>query len=181
MRVTQCNEIIPGSKIFKRIYIAIMLFVVGRAIRAAAVHDKIVKKEFEDLPDDFAFSLGALPNGPHLVMGKDKKGKIKFLGMNPVGKKITLKMAIKNIEAAILVFTFQESTAVAFAHDRFVVDGDLSDALAVVRILDIAEVYLLPKFIAAMAVKRYPEHSEMSLARKYIGRILIYARVVLGF
>ncbi len=45
-------------------------------------------------------------------------------------------MSIKNVESAILVFTFQESTAVAFARNRFVVDGDLIDALAVVRVLD---------------------------------------------
>ena len=176
MSVRQYSEIKPGKKILKRIYVNIMLFVVGRAIRAAAVHDKVVKKEFADLPDNFAFSLGVVPDGPHMVIGKDAKGKVKFLGMNPTGKKVSLKMSIKNIEAAMLVFTFQESTAVAFAHDRFAVDGDLADSLAIVRVLDLVEVYLLPKFITSMAVKRYPKWSQMNPIRKHFGRILVYVR-----
>jgi len=48
----------------------------------------------------------------------------------------------------------------------------------VVRILDIVEVYLLPKFIAKLAVKRYPiETPHVNLFR----RILLYVRTVFGF
>jgi hypothetical protein len=100
------------------------------------------------------------------------------MGWDPAGKNITLNMKIKNIEAAILLFTFQESTAVATARDRLIVDGEVPHACAVVRILDIVEVYLLPKFIAKLAVKRYPaEAPHVNLFR----RILLYVRTVFGF
>jgi len=170
-------EIKPGKKFFKRIYISIMMWVVGRGIQAAARVDKVVKAEFLKLGDDFSFSLGVVPDGPFMIVGTNKKGKVKYMGWNPEGKQISLKLCIKNIEAAFLVFSFQESTAIAFAHNRFIVDGDLPASLSIVKVLDRVEIYLLPKFFASMAVKRYPKWSELPPLRKYIGRVLIYLRV----
>ena len=85
---------------------------------------------------------------------------------------------IKHLEAAILLFTFQESTATAIARDRLVVEGELPMACAVVRVLDMVEVLLLPKIIARLAVKRYPAWSPV---RKHLGRLMVYVRAVVGF
>lgn len=161
------REVTPGGKPLKRVYVAIMLWFVGRAIQAAAVVDDDVKKEFENLPD-----------GPTMIVGKNRRGKVKYLGWNPKGRLIDLKMKIKNLEAAILMFTFQESTAVANARVRMIVDGEVPPACAIVRVLDIVEVYLLAKIIAKLAVKRYPV---WSFGRKWIGRTRIYFRAVLGY
>jgi len=122
--------------------------------------------------------LGVMPGGPYMVIGKTRKGIVQYIGWEPADRKIDLKMNIKNIEAAWLLFTFQESTALATARNRLIVDGEVPHACAVVRILDIVEVYLLPKFIARLAVKRYPQWPP---DRKYIGRIRIYIRTILGF
>ena len=86
------REVTPGGKPLKRVYVAIMLWFVGRAIQAAAVVDDDVKKEFENLPD-----------GPTMIVGKNRRGKVKYLGWNPKGRLIDLKMKIKNLEAAILL------------------------------------------------------------------------------
>ena len=172
------RKIAAGSKPFKKTYIATMLWFVGRAIQAAAGVDKVVKEEFKKLPEGFIFSLGVEPNGPCMIVGKNKKGRVKYMGGNPEGKHIDLKMKIKNIEAAILMFTFQESTAIATARDRMIVDGEVPHACAIVRVLDIVEVYLLPGLIAKLAVKRYPN---WPFRRKYIGRTRIYFRSVLGY
>jgi hypothetical protein len=48
----------------------------------------------------------------------------------------------------------------------------------VIRILDIVEVYLIPKIIAGLAVKRYPKG--WSIGRKLGGRIGVYTRTLLG-
>jgi hypothetical protein len=180
MNSSNIPEIKPGMKLIKRIYIFIMLLVVGRAIQAASKVDSVVKEEFKNMRDDFAFVLGVLPNGPFMVVEKDKNGHAKYCGWNPKGKKLTLKMYIKNTEAAMRVFTFRESTTMAFARNRYIVDGNLTDGLAVVRVLDLVEVYLLPKLIAKLAVKRYPKWSEMSPLRKYTGRVLVYLRLITG-
>jgi hypothetical protein len=113
-----------------------------------------------------------------MIIGKDQNGKVRYLGSKKDDMDIDLQMRIKNIEAGMLLFTFQESTTIAASRDRMVIDGDLPAALAAVRILDMVEVFLLPKFLAKLAVKKYPQWSP---TRKYIGRALIYLRAVAGF
>ena len=91
-----------------------MLWIVGKAIKAAAKVDKVVKG-FAALPDNFCFTLRLMPEraypasmlakiipdaiqnlnlmpfGTQMIVGKDKNGKVKYLGSNPRGKKITLR------------------------------------------------------------------------------------------
>ncbi len=172
------REVAAGKKSLKRDYVAIMMWFMGRAIQAAAAVDRAVKKEFMDMPNGFTFALCVMPNGPYMIVRKDQKGSVRYRGWNPEGKTIGLQMKIKNIEAAMLLFTFQESTALASARDRLVVDGEVAYACSIVRILDTVEVYLLPKIIARLAVKRYPA---WSFGRKYLGRVLIYIRTIFGF
>jgi hypothetical protein len=169
-------QIGPGKKYIKRLYVAIMLWIVGRAIQAAGRIDRDVKKEFSELPEGFCFSLGVLPDGPFMIVERDDRGRPRYLGWKKTRKKLPLEMKIKNLEAAIKVFTFQEGTTVAFARDRFIVEGDIIFGLAVMRVLNIVEVYLLPKIITKLAVKRYPKWSEFSPVRKHVNRILIYIR-----
>jgi aldehyde:ferredoxin oxidoreductase len=169
---------VPGGKWAKRSYISIMLWFVGRAMQAAAKVDKGVKKEFEAIPKGFRFSLGVSPRGPAMVMEKTTAGRVKYVGSKPGGKPVDLQLKIKHLEGAILLFTFQESTAVAVARDRLVVEGDVPHACTVVRILDMVEVLLLPKIVAELAVKRYPAWSPV---RKHLGRCMVYVRAIAGF
>jgi aldehyde:ferredoxin oxidoreductase len=170
--------IVAGGKRMKRLYLSIMLWFVGRAMQAAAKVDKGVKKEFETIPSGFRFSLGVAPRGPAMVMEKTPAGKVKYVGSKPGGKPLDLNLVIKHLEGAILLFTFQESTAIAVARDRLVVEGDVPQACTVVRILDMVEVLLLPKIVAGLAVKRYPAWSPV---RKHVGRCMVYVRAILGF
>ena len=176
MNISRYPEIKSGSKIIKKIYVAVMLWIVGRAIQAASRVDREVKEEFAQLDDKFIMHLHVLPSGPGMIVGKDDKGRVRYMGWNPEGKKITLDMKIKNIEAAILMFTFQESTCVASAHNRLAVSGSVPETMAFIRILNIVETYLLPRIITSFAVKRYPNWSQMNPVRKHLGRILIYIR-----
>jgi hypothetical protein len=171
------QEIHAGGKPLQRAYVGIFLWFTGRAIQAAAKVDKEVKKEFDALPDDFTFALGCLPNGPWMVVGKEN-GIVKYLGGDPKRRRLHLRLAIKNVEAAFLLLSFRESTALATTRNRLTTDGEVPYALAVIRILDIVEVYLLPKIIASLAVKRYPLW--WSMGRKLGGRIGIYTRILLG-
>jgi aldehyde:ferredoxin oxidoreductase len=176
-RLDAFKMISPGGKPLKRIYLSILFWFVGRSIQAAARVDREVRKAFDTIPDGFTFALTVAPDGPAMVVGKDKAGKVKYLGANSKQRYIDLKLTIKNIEAAILLFTFQESTVVAAARNRLVVDGDIPTACTVVRILDMVEVFLLPKLLASLAVRRYPQWPPF---RKYVGRTLIYLRAVVG-
>jgi hypothetical protein len=180
MRNQDFAEVSPGSKPFKRLYVWLLLFIFGRAFQAAAKVDPVAKEEFANMPPDFMLDLCVAPNGPHMIVGKDKQGRIRYYGWKPKDKKISLSMKIKHLEAAILMFTFQESSCVATARDRLIVEGDLVVASGVLRIMDLLEVLLLPKFITKLGVKRYPNRAQMSLGRKLRSRVLTYARVVVG-
>jgi hypothetical protein len=171
------QEIHAGGKPLKKAYVAIFLWFTGRAIQAAAKTDKEVKKEFDALPDGFSFALGCLPNGPWMIVGKEN-GRVKYFGGNLNARSVQLRLVIKSIDAAFLILSFQESTALATARNRLMTDGEIPYALSVIRILDMVEVYLLPKIIASLAVKRYP--SWWSFGRKLGGRIGVYTRTLLG-
>jgi aldehyde:ferredoxin oxidoreductase len=175
--MSQLREIRPRRKPLKRAYIALLLWFVGRAIQAAVRTDQDVNREFAALPHGFTFCLGILPHGPHMVVGKDDRGQVHYLGGKVENRPIHLRILIKHREAAFLMFTFQESTATAAARNRLLVDGEVAHACAVVRILDMVEVYLLPKWIARRAVKRYPS---WTAGRVFSGRAWIYLRALVG-
>jgi aldehyde:ferredoxin oxidoreductase len=176
-RLNGFKMVSPGGKPVKRVYVSMVLWFLGRAIQAAARVDREVRKAFDAVPDGFTFALTVAPGGPAMVVGKDKTGRVRYLGANSKQRYIDLKLTIKNIEAAILLFTLKESTVTAAARNRLIVDGEIPAACTVVRILDMVEVFLLPKRMASSAVRRYPQWSPF---RKYVGRVMIYLRAVVG-
>jgi hypothetical protein len=171
------KEISPKGRPVARMYLSFMLWFVGRAIQAAAKVDPAVKGEFDDLPEDFAFALAAAPTGPAMVVAKDSSGRVKYMGGSTEKRPIHVKMTFKSMEAMLLLFTFQESTPVSNARDRLFVEGPIPEACAVVRILDIVQVYLLPKPIAKMAIKRYPR---WDIKRHVWSRLLVNVRTMIG-
>jgi predicted alpha/beta-hydrolase family hydrolase len=90
-----------------------------------------------------------------------------------------LSVKFKHLSHAFLVLSFQEGTARAFANDRMVADGEVSHAIRMVRCLDRMEAIILPKMVAKMAVKRYPEH--LSLNEKVNKAARIYGLVAKNF
>lgn len=170
-------EVKPKRKIFQRIYLFIMLWFLGRAIQAAARVDDEVKKEFDAMPDRYTFSLGAFPSGPHMIIGKDENGRARYLGSDMGKYSVDLEMTLKSMTHFFLLLTFIESTPVANSRDRLCVSGDVPQACAAVRIMDIVQVYLLPKFIAKMAIKRYPK---WSFKRHTLDRAMVYIRTITG-
>ena len=175
------REFRPGRKRFRSLYVRIILFVFGRAFQAGYKSDRQIKAEFDSLPPDFLFDMCVIPHGPHMLVGRDKNGKIKYLGSRiKPGMQPALTMKVKNIQAAFIMFTFSESTALAGARNRLVIEGEFRYAMAMVRVMNLLEVYLLPKFIAKLGVKRYPLWSQLGPFRKYTGRFMIYLRLITG-
>lgn len=172
------REIAPKGRPIVRMYLSFMLWFVGRAIQAAAKVDPAVKKEFDELPEGFTFVLSAAPDGPAMVVAKDPSGNVKYMGGSIEGRHIHVKMTFKSMEAMLLLLTFQESTPVSNARDRLFVEGSIPEACAAVRILDIVQVYLLPKPVAKMAIKRYPR---WDYKQHIWNRAMVNVRTIIGF
>ncbi len=171
------TEVAPQKNIFHRTYLIILLWFLGRAIQAASRVDREVREEFDRMPGTYTFSLGAFPRGPYMVIGKDDQGIVRYLGSDIDKQEVHLQMTLKSMALFFVLLTFEESTPTANARDRMIVSGDVPQACAAVRILDIVQVYLLPRFIAKRAIKRYPE---WSLKRHTVDRALVYIRTLIG-
>ncbi|WP_250657784.1 hypothetical protein [Alkalimarinus coralli] len=160
----------PISKA-KRLYVKLMMNVIGRALQAISQVDDTIKKEVNMLPDGFSFQMTVLPNGPSFSAKKTTNGELVFLSSNPE-EKVDLSIGFKHLTHSFLVLSFQESTSEAFANDRMMVNGDISYALRVTRILNRVEAFILPKLLAERALKEYPH--EVKLPEKLLHGARIY-------
>ena len=174
---TDCPSIDPGRKRIQRAYVRVLLFLLGRGLQAASRVDPDLKREIAGLPDGFRFMLTVFPRGPRLGMGKDRAGLLRYRGSRMREEEADVVVMMKNIEAAMLLLTFREGTAVSFARGRMITRGDLSINMALVRCLNIVQAYLLPERIARKALKRYPAWPPL---RKLLNRIRIFIRILFG-
>ena len=161
----------------QRAYVAIMMEVVGRGLVSTSFVDEEVKKEIAGLPVGFHFQMIVLPNGSRFTANVIAGGHLELV--SDFTGKPDLSVKFKHLSHAFLVLSFQEGTARAFANDRMVADGEVSHAIRMVRCLDRMEALILPKLVAQMAVKRYPEN--LNLNEKINKAARIYALVAKNF
>jgi hypothetical protein len=64
-----------------------------------------------------------------------------------------LNVVFKHVQHALLVVTFQESTATAFAHERAISHGDTALGMRFVRCLNRMQALALPPPVARRALK----------------------------
>ncbi|WP_339799901.1 hypothetical protein [uncultured Marinobacter sp.] len=168
----------PAALIARRQYVATMFQVMGHALEAISRTDDKVRKEARELPLGFIFEMTVLPAGPSLRVKHLGDGELAYLAGDVAPETINLSIRFKHIAHAFLVLSFQEQTAVAFANDRMLVNGDISYAVRMTRILNRLESFILPKVIASRAVKEYPV--DLPLFEKLTGALRIYRRVALS-
>lgn len=164
---------LPGME---RMYVNLMMGVVGRALVSASQSDEAVRREVSALPAGYIFQMMVMPSGPAFSTEVQADGTLRLL--KGFQGKPDLAVRFKHMSHAFLVLSFQEGTARAFANDRIYVDGDVSHAIRMVRCLSRMEALILPRIIAERAVKRYPA---ITLGEKTGLAARIYARVVLNF
>lgn len=160
-------------------YIKLMFTVIAQGLVAASEHDAVIAEtlraypvglriRMQVFPDIASFTVTVTPVHTLRLVKDENKGKN--------GADVTI--TFKHINIALLVLTFQESTAQAFANDRMTVDGDIAYATRFVRVLNQLQALILPKVIAKRAIKRYPE---ISLLSKVNGGGQIYRGMLGGF
>lgn len=153
-----------------RLYVTVMLSVVGRALVATSRVDDTVCAELAPLPQGYQIQMLVMPGGPGFVVECPGDGTL--VRAKVVKTLPDLCIAFKHVAHAFLVLGFQEGTAQAFARDRMVVHGDVSHAIRLVRCLNTMESLILPRWIAQRAVKRYPR---LGVREKTVKAARIYA------
>lgn len=162
----------------RRAYVELMFQVMGRALQAISEVDESTRSETRELPDGFLFEMRVMPHGPALIVEHTGTGRLLYHGDEPP-RPVDLSIQFKHIAHAFLVLSFQEKTAVAFANDRMLVDGDISYAVRMTRVLNRLESFILPKLVAQRAVKEYP--ANIKLPEKLVHAARIYLKVATNF
>ncbi|WP_309044292.1 hypothetical protein [Marinobacter sediminicola] len=172
------KRIQPMASQAKRLYVELMFQVMGRALQAVSEVDSEVQAEARTLPEGFLFEMMVMPDGSKLIVEHIGDGRFHYHG-DSAPRPVDVSIKFKHLTHAFLVLSFQEKTSVAFANDRMLVDGDVSYAVRMTRVLNRLEAFILPKIIAERAVKEYP--ANLHLPEKLISAAQIYLKVATHF
>ena len=156
----------------QKAYVTTMMKIVGGGLAAASRVDAEVQRNLSAFPAGYQICMTVFPSGPNFFLRMQENGIADVIDA-PVGKP-DLTIRFKHMTHAFLVFSFQEGTAQAFANDRMVADGNVSHSIRLVRCLNRMETLILPKLIAARAVKRYddvPLTEKLSKAARIYGLV----------
>ncbi|AWL29580.1 hypothetical protein DJ533_13850 [Acinetobacter defluvii] len=158
-------------------YVKLMMDVIGRGLVMASQVDDEIRHEVSKFPVGFVLSMKVFPHGPAFVAKVNEQQNLELV--TALQSKPDLTITFKHMHHAFLVFSFQESTAQAFANDRMIADGDLSYAIRLVRCLNKMEALILPKLVAELAVKEYPQ--QLTLKEKLTNAANIYLKVAQSY
>lgn len=161
----------------QQVYVKLMMDVIGRGLVMASQVDEEIKKEVAQFPANFSLSMKVFPHGPAFIARVTEEKQLELVKSMDTAPDLTI--TFKHLHHAFLVFSFQESTSQAFAHDRMIADGDISYAIRLVRCLNKMEALILPKMVAQLAVKEYP--SNLSLKEKLTEASSIYLKIAQSY
>lgn len=158
-------------------YVKLMLDVIGRGLAMASQVDDEIRQDVSKFPIGFTLSMAVFNNDAAFIARVNDNHHLELV--DSLDKKADLIITFKHIHHAYLVFSFQESTAQAFANDRMIADGDLGHAIRLVRCLNKMEALILPKLVAELAIKEYPQ--QLTLKEKLSGAANIYLKVAQSY
>ncbi|HVZ32769.1 MAG TPA: hypothetical protein VG963_10105 [Polyangiaceae bacterium] len=136
----------------QRAYVAGLLQVLGRLVAAVSAADPVIRKELTPFPPGYTVGFSVLGERVGLRLAY-RQGR---LVLSRAKRKPDIEVVFKHISHAFAVFTFQEITPVAFAHDRMLTHGDVALTMRFVRCLERAQALLMPRALAAYALKSSP-------------------------
>ena len=158
-------------------YVKLMMDVIGRGLVMASQVDSEIQHEIAQFPIGFCLSMNVFPKGPAFVVEVNPQRQLTLV--KQLNRKPDLTVTFKHMHHAFLVFSFQESTARSFANDRMIADGDVSHAIRLVRCLNKMEALILPKLVAELAVKEYPQ--PLSFKEKINSAANIYLKIAQSY
>ena len=156
---------------WQRRYVSLIMAIIAQKLQSASRHDPAIRAELAKLPDNFGFGMDVWPSGKGFIVAKQGHHLQRTQGDVP------LHITFKHIQHAFLLFSFQESTAKAFANNRMILQGEIAQAMAVVRILNRIISLTMPQFVAKRLVKRYPA---IPLTEKLTLTAKIYSGIVVN-
>ena len=134
-----------------------------KGIQGCNKYDTRVRAELETLPDGIVIQMGIFPQDNYIQY--TKKNGFVFAVKE---KQPDIAILFKNVKNAKKVLLGRESVEQAFAKHSITLKGDIAHAMTLVRIINIVENYLFPKFMR----RNLPELQKECSSLKIYGHIL---------
>ena len=139
------------------------LLALATAFEMVSKHAPEMKEELAGWKEGQAFSLGILPDGPAITL-KKVGDEIKYMGKGI--KDSDCVILFKNLDSAILPFTGQMGSHMAFVEHRAILHGSVAEAMQASRAMVIVQGYLMPGLIFKIIFKRPPKMNASQLLLK---------------
>ena len=153
----------------KKIISDIVLFFLYRGFKIVYKIEPRVKNEIDNWEDGFGVKIITCKNGPILHIKKENGKLIRVKNKKENAK---IEIIFKNFESAFLLLTGRMGISKAYAEHRFLLKGNIMDAMSFVRCTNIVECYLFPKIITKNILKE--------VAKRKQNILLVYLRVLIG-
>ena len=147
----------------KAIISKIVLFFLYRGFKAGYKLDTRIKKEIDSWQNGFSAVIETGEKNTKLCITKENGKLVRKKQINNADIVITFK----SIDVAFLMFTGRLGLAKAYAEHRFTLKGEINQTMSLVRVIDLVEAYLFPKFITKNILKEVPK-KEANMLRTYI-------------
>lgn len=144
----------------KKLLCKIVFCFLGKGFQECSVKDSRIKQEVSAFKDGMVILLKICPLGPCMVLKKEN-GKIKYMGQQDMDGDISIYF--KNTNSAVRILSGRQSISEAYAQHRFLVKGEISQGMILVRCLNIIEGYLFPAFISTKLLGKKPQKEVSSM------------------
>jgi hypothetical protein len=161
----------PGKNRWKLLVIRLAYFLFGRAAQILSRIDPEIRGEIARWPDDLIILYTVLPHGPRMVLARTQAGQLEYRSGKAAEGRADLTIALKNVESAYQVFSFQMGMNQAFAQNRLSVRGDIPTAMSQMRVLNRILTYMLPRRLVKEITLKVPDIRPL---RRHVTRGVIY-------
>ncbi|KAA0258400.1 hypothetical protein FHQ18_04370 [Deferribacter autotrophicus] len=153
----------------KKFLLKILFFFFKRSLIFLSKHDKNIKDELSNLPENYRIIL-KIHNmtSPMISLMKVNDKFVENIDTSSAD----LIVEFKNINSAFLIFTAQKGLEKAFAEKRIILKGLITYGIIFTRISIIVQRYLFPAFICKNIMKHIMPINNMLKIKLYIYGII---------
>lgn len=149
-------DVLPKKKPIKRTVNKVVLFVLGRALQSLSKTDPLIRTETANWPEGFTLVMDILPKGGSMAVKRKADLSLSYLGTKFPAEQADVAIHINDVGSAFKMFTGQLGSDVAYARHAISAKGDLSYTVSVVRVINVVETYLFPRFMSSKLMKETP-------------------------
>ena len=173
--MTESKKYPVPRRIFKRIVVKVVLFILRRGMKAGSKMDPDIKAEtMNSFPEGYSIAIKVWPDGPQMTILK--KNNV-FVNGKKYQENPDLTIYYKNLESAFLAFSARMSVPTSLAQHRIMARGDTVKVMAFVRCLNVLQRLLFPWFIARKVLRTMPQ---MGFRRQVIRLYVYFIGIPLG-